>query len=696
MCVASAQVRNGRVTVESATGNGERNSVVCFGTLGYLSGLVLVVALTSCSTAQENHTNDCAVGPGALCNTAGSGGSAGASGAAGSSGAAGKGGTGAGIGGGAGAGGAPIDKLVGNGERDCGEECDDGNTASGDGCSSTGKWEPIIGIAKPSWGLSTQQCALTLGSQESCASHPKKCFDFGTGLEPYPDAGNGPYTHYVDNTHPDCSDAQTFGTPTQPRCDIFAGSKQHEFAAGSVIELHGGPYKYGHTFKHFVAKGTAERPVYFRGISKTTKVKFSNLGDPAARFALRVSGSYLIIENIRWHAGAFVDNHGTDYLAYRHNEMTQPNGQFFDHGTGISAHGLHTVVYDNYIFDNHRPGGKDFHAVHADAGAEQVWVLDNELGGGSGDAFQACHAKACQDDAPRYIFIGRNKLHHDRENGLDFKTIRSVVASQNAIYGYTASSTSSGDAVVIGSTDGYNPNVGLEGHGPADIWLIYNDIHDSDTGIRNEGCKDAYLVGNFIHDNKNHGVTPDIKKNSEDFFIVNNTFLRNGTHIHHHWQCNLVNMFTINNLMMDDTTYAFGVGGIATNPCIQHVQEVYNNLFWRSGNGSIFFARGFNPPTAAAKWEVANLANLLPEMLSHGVNYRAGSGNRKGDPHIATNTGSIGSQSAAIDMGYANPHVYELFEQRFPANGSIKVDFRGNPRPVKYANYDAGAFEVSQ
>ena len=43
--------------------------------------------------------------------------------------------------------------ICGNGNVDPGEECDDGNTNNGDGCSSICKWEPDIAVSPTSWGF---------------------------------------------------------------------------------------------------------------------------------------------------------------------------------------------------------------------------------------------------------------------------------------------------------------------------------------------------------------------------------------------------------------------------------------------------------------------------------------------------------------------------------------------------------------
>ena len=65
-----------------------------------------------------------------------------------------------------------------------------------------------------------------------------RTYDFGSGLVPYPNAGNGPYTHYVDKTSPTATDTNNpYGTPDRPRLTIPSS-----LAPGSVVEIHGSGY----------------------------------------------------------------------------------------------------------------------------------------------------------------------------------------------------------------------------------------------------------------------------------------------------------------------------------------------------------------------------------------------------------------------------------------------------------------------
>jgi hypothetical protein len=87
-------------------------------------------------------------------------------------------------------------------------------------------WKPPIGIPQPEFGI-----------YEKHTMYSDKTFDFGSGPQPYKDAGNGPYTHYVDSTHANATDtANPFGTAGKPR-----KSFPSTITAGSVVEVHGRP-----------------------------------------------------------------------------------------------------------------------------------------------------------------------------------------------------------------------------------------------------------------------------------------------------------------------------------------------------------------------------------------------------------------------------------------------------------------------
>ena len=61
-------------------------------------------------------------------------------------------------------------------------------------------------------------------------------FTDGRGAIVYPDAGNGPYTHYVDKNAPGATDtSNTFGSPSKPRLTIPSTPTPHANANSHAI-----------------------------------------------------------------------------------------------------------------------------------------------------------------------------------------------------------------------------------------------------------------------------------------------------------------------------------------------------------------------------------------------------------------------------------------------------------------------------
>ncbi len=339
---------------------------------------------------------------------------------------------------------------------------------------------PPMGIPAPSFGI-----------DDSHAMYSGTMFDYdgdGTPEAPYQDAGNGPYTHYVDNTHPNCSNAYEYGTVDDPLCDLYRGGLSITLPPGSVVEIHGGPYSY-QGWQRITSQGTASTPVFVRSVDPVMKVRIE--GD-SGDHDLRIEGSYFILENLEFYRGAFIRIwDGSDHISIRHVEIHNPIGATVGWGTALYG-GEDTsdiVLYQNHIHHNVRGNDLDLHGTGTGPGSARIWILDNHIHHNSGDAFQACHYCI---PAPHDIYVGRNEMHHDRENGVDLKTIHNVIVSENLIYGYEPSATSNGDAVVIGS-NGLDPG---QGYGPDNAWLIFNEIRDSHRGIRVEGVYNGWILGN--------------------------------------------------------------------------------------------------------------------------------------------------------------------------------------------------------
>jgi hypothetical protein len=517
-------------------------------------------------------------------------------------------------------------------------------------------YEPPIGIPPPPFGI-----------DETHMMYLGLMFDYdgdGTPEAPYKDAGNGPYTHYVDSTHPNCSNAYEFGTADDPLCDLYKGDSTITLPPGSVVEIHGGPYSY-QNWKRIISQGTTSNPVFVRAVDPQIKVRIQGDNDD---HDLRLEGSFFILENLEFYRGAFIRIwDGSDHISVRNVEIHNPIGEFVGWGTALSGgEDTHDIVlYQNHIHHNVRGNDLDLHGTGTGPGSERIWILENHIHHNSGDAFQACHY--CLP-APRFVYVGGNEMHHDRENGVDIKTIHDVVVSENVIYGYEPSSTSSGDAVVIGS-NGLDPGAG---YGPDNAWFLFNDIRDSHRGIRVEGVYNGWILGNTIHNVGSQAVALDIKEPSENVSIIGNTISSAEGGVHHSWRCGVANVIIENNIF-DNLT----VHHIALDPCVANVSSLENNLFWNNG------------ADVAVEWGNAPFMGLDAGALNATVN---GVGNIIGDP-LFVSVGSFDLQagSAAVDAGKESD-AYQAFYNSYGMD--IRKDFAGASRP-QGAGWDVGAYEFT-
>lgn len=453
-------------------------------------------------------------------------------------------------------------------------------------------------------------------------------------------------TVVVDDTDPACDDAGP-GTAAAPWCDLFRGGRTATFAAGDAVELRGGPYTVAGDYT-LALNGTASAPVLVVGA-----VRFDAEG---GRADFAYEGSYGVVAGIDFFHGTRHRIAG-DHLVLRDVQVHNPPGATIDFNPVVSVTGHDVLIHDSAIYDNRRSSDTDSHGIQASEGSHHVWILDSELYNNNGDAFQGCHH--CFGAPPHHIYIGRNTLHEDRENAVDLKTIHDVVVSENTMYGYRASATSSGDAMVIGS-NGFDDATNM---GPRRVWVLHNDIRDSTTGIRVEGSEDVWLVGNLMTD-VGVGVQIDDKVH-RDITVAANTLVGvtsgDGISV---YGCAPVALRVVNNIIADVSERHLDLGG-----CGAPALSLEHNLLYAAAGVAVRVDGGTH----------SDVVGLNGEAFA--------TGNVSGDPVLTGGVPAAGSP--AVDAGTSLEAVYSAFEAGI--GPSIRWDRAGTARPVGVE--DIGAYE---
>ncbi|MGB2986143.1 MAG: right-handed parallel beta-helix repeat-containing protein, partial [Phycisphaerae bacterium] len=506
-----------------------------------------------------------------------------------------------------------------------------------------GQWTPPVGIPVPGFGIE-QMHTMYAGEL------------FQAGGFNYRDAGNGPYTHYVDNTHPDATDTDNpFGTPDRPRLRL-----PEPTPAGAVVEVHGGPYSYVNGGDKIVvtAEGTQSSPVFVRGPAPAERPIFE-------RYFL-VQGSYIIFENLHMKPGAF------DMRLYRDREDLIPHhvairaveidGEIVSGGIGINgtsaARISNIVVYNNHIHhggDSEASYENDECGVAVGSYCSNVWVLDNHIHHHGGDSVLIAHGA---DFSTNHIYVGRNIMHDDRENAVDIKQCTDVVVSQNTMYGYEPSSSSEGAAVVIH-------------YDPPRVWVLHNEIYDSEYGVVSSGSDPLFIIGNIIRDIRAKAID---FWNSGTLYITGNTITRFGYGIHGDYGNDAGHI--VNNIITDLNDGVSGYHIQFESSTMAGNSDMHHNLVYQGGN------------PVRIQWGSAQYTSI--------VAFTAGTGKGEGclqvDPRFIDTLDDdfhLQPDSQAIDAGVVYG-AYRTFLDLYGINIDVAVD--GGLRP-QGAGYDIGAYE---
>jgi hypothetical protein len=478
----------------------------------------------------------------------------------------------------------------------------------------------------------------------------------------------GAVTHYVDNTHPAATDASNpNGSPALPRLTIPLTG----VAAGSVVEVRGGPYSPGTTTYTLTAAGTPLAPIFYRGIR--------NGAGERPRIINRtgnVQSTYTIIEGFDCNNAnasgqrAQFNFGGSDHCCLRdcelHEQIPDPGG-----GAVIIGGGDFIVVYNNHIhhnaWDPTLETEHDIHGVQVGAGSHNCWIVDNEFDHNGGDGVQV-NATAGYDVS--HVYIGRNVFHADTENGVDIKQCTDVIISQNVCHSYVPAdfvlSGSDGTAIVINDDNVQN---GLNNN----IWVIFNRVHSSHNAIRTQAY--AYIIGNVFHDLNPVGGAAWVSFGSHSAWFEHNTLYNCPNGIDRSGGANNFYIDVRNNILHH--TDAAGFDLFVTSNAVTN-SRIHNNVF---------------PSAPRISWSstvhtsVAAFETAQPTKADNNV---------QGDPaFVAPGSANFALQDGSVGINVGaeggNPdNLYDLFEARYGID--IRKGFAGNAAP-QGAAWDAGAYE---
>jgi hypothetical protein len=430
----------------------------------------------------------------------------------------------------------------------------------------------------------------------------------------------------------------SFGIYEQPGAVTLvanSGQMPSTVAAGAVVEVRG-----NHADEIITCNGTAVSPAFIvggAGVNITGE--------------WRIQGGYCILDQLR-----FTGSHEV-YLAGHHQAvrnsesigiLSEGPSSAVSAGSGASD----VVFYNNRVHDHGNVAAsndQDANCISIAAGTTRAWIVDNETYRCSGDGINVnpYPYDTANRASIKFVYIGRNKSHDNKQTGIWAKMSQDIVVSQNEVWNHRPGNSS------------YGQCVGFQ-YGTERAWYLFNLIHDCNVGIGIAGDlggadgQQTYMIGNVIYNisgsSGGSGVWADAAiqiTGGTNHTVVNNTLsnVSSGVHV-----TRAATVLLSGNIFADvasagDHFRLEGPSAIANTSL--------SNVAWR---GDATCSACIVGP---------------PGFVSPGHDFRLQSG------------------SLAIDRGAQNP-VYSTFYTLYGIDVSFDAARSSRPRG---ANWDIGAYE---
>ena len=330
-------------------------------------------------------------------------------------------------------------------------------------------------------------------------------------------------SYYIDNTHPQATDtANTNGYPNKPRLTI---PTTLIVQAGSLVEIHGGPYLASATayawrvISSTTNRPTPQAPAFIRGVGNpvigVSQAAIDANASPRIECGNVVGAGlhYTIFEGLHFvRMPLIIDGWDCQFIAVRNCEANghysvpiavNPPGDKLVNGVTYQGHIHDIVFYNNVIHDtaywNDTSKDWDYHGTSVATYGRSyptdlynVWVLDSTYFHCSGDSVQV-NGNTAGNAALHHIYIGRNTAWENRQSGFWCKQASDVIMSQNTVH------TMNVQGVILSGT-----GMGSQ-YGADRLWFLFNHIYDCDFGFRQSDTtgaegRDVYYIGNYVHD----------------------------------------------------------------------------------------------------------------------------------------------------------------------------------------------------
>jgi hypothetical protein len=476
------------------------------------------------------------------------------------------------------------------------------------------------------------------------------------------------YTHWVDSTAGNCSDAGN-GTPSVPRCNLPTISSA---AAGTVVQVRGGPYTLSANYT-VGGTGTAANPVVLRGPTYAGRITINTNGTRS----LVQSGSYSIVENVKLTNGDqdMVLLSG-DHVVFRDSEVVGTNTTVDLAGCGICpASSSYAVVFRNLVHDlgdwtQPTDINSDLHCLGVSSNHTFTWYLANEVyhcgGDGLGNGHDANHTT-------HDFYVGGNNIHDNRENAIDLKEVHNFIISENTLHDQLDVDSAEGALVVIH----YGPTTG---DGPYNAWIINNLLYNAVYGIVSTNVQDvgtypgSWWIGNVVYNMSAIGLNPD--RGGGTLRLYHNTVEGSAGGIQSGGN-------SATNVILEHGNIVSNLSGIGAggfhfevfNSTVRANSEVSHELYYQNGSDlGISWGATY---TSVASWIAGTVV---------------GDNSLQADP-LFTNAASrdytLQAGSPAINAGYDMSTVAATFTAAFGT--SLLFDRAHTPRPNGV--WDMGAYE---